>query len=172
MLLTHLDVPTASNYLRQISRTLRPSGRAILSFHAIPAHALRAEGGVTPLLGVGEGERAYRFRNRGDGYYTHCDEKGAPKNHYLSDPIGDPVAYEIETFISLCAKANLKILEILPRRGRVNRIVAVGRTSSFLKDDHLASGINSLHTWKTDLAMSNPIVVIVCMDRSSESWEP
>jgi SAM-dependent methyltransferase len=111
---THLDVPTASNYLRQISGTLRPSGRAILSFHAIPAHALREEGGVTPLLGVGEGEWAYRFRNRGNGYYTHCDEKGAPKNHYLSDPIGDPVAYEIDTFISLCAKANLKILEILP----------------------------------------------------------
>ncbi len=63
---------------------------------------------------MGEGEWAYRFRNRGDGYYTHCDEKSAPKNHYLSDPIGDPVAYEIETSISLCAKANLKILEILP----------------------------------------------------------
>src|ERR1700722_1635507 len=27
-------------------------------------------------------------------------------------------------------------------------------------------------TWKTDLAMSKPIVVIVCMARSSESWEP
>src|SRR6266851_5046112 len=27
-------------------------------------------------------------------------------------------------------------------------------------------------TWKTDLAMSNPIVVTVCMDSSSESWEP
>src|SRR5512141_940473 len=26
-------------------------------------------------------------------------------------------------------------------------------------------------TWKTDLAMSRPIVVIVCMARSSESWE-
>jgi hypothetical protein len=26
--------------------------------------------------------------------------------------------------------------------------------------------------WKTDLAMSKPIVVIVCMARSSESWEP
>jgi len=36
-------------------------------------------------------------------------------------------------------------------------------------DDHLASGINSV---KTDLAMSNPIFVIVCMGRSSESWEP
>src|SRR6266404_605336 len=27
-------------------------------------------------------------------------------------------------------------------------------------------------TWKTDLAMSNPIVVIVCMESSSEPWEP
>jgi len=36
-------------------------------------------------------------------------------------------------------------------------------------DDHLASGINSV---KTDLAMSNPIFVIFCMGRSSESWEP
>src|SRR5664279_4130036 len=27
-------------------------------------------------------------------------------------------------------------------------------------------------TWKTDLAMSKPMVVIVCMARSSESWEP
>ena len=45
---------------------------------------------VTPLLGFGEGEWAYRFLNRGNGYYTHCDENGCPKNHYLSDPIGDP----------------------------------------------------------------------------------
>src|SRR5204863_1753280 len=27
-------------------------------------------------------------------------------------------------------------------------------------------------TWKTDFAMSRPIVVTVCMDSSSESWEP
>jgi hypothetical protein len=27
-------------------------------------------------------------------------------------------------------------------------------------------------TWKTDLAMSKPIVVTLCMARSSESWEP
>jgi hypothetical protein len=27
-------------------------------------------------------------------------------------------------------------------------------------------------TWKTDLAISRPIVVTVCMDSSSESWEP
>lgn len=111
---THLDVPTASNYLRQICRTLRPGGRAVLSFHAIPADALCGEGGVTRLLGVGQGEWAYRFRNRGDGYYTHSDEYGAPKNHYLGDPIGDPVAYEIDTFIRLCTDANLKVIEILP----------------------------------------------------------
>ncbi len=111
---THLDVPTASNYLRQIRRTLRPGGRAILSFHAIPADTLCEEGGVTRLLGVGQGEWAYRFRNRGNGYYTHCDEDGAPKNHYLSDPIGDPVAFEIDTFIGLCVAANLKVIEILP----------------------------------------------------------
>jgi len=110
---THLDVPTASNYLRQIWRTLRPGGRAILSFFVIPAHALCQEGGITKLLGVGEREYAYRFRNRGNGYYTHCDQDGAPKNHYLSDPIGDPVAYESDTFIRLCAEANLRTVEIL-----------------------------------------------------------
>src|SRR5258705_2134411 len=27
-------------------------------------------------------------------------------------------------------------------------------------------------TWKTDLAISRPIVVIVCMAHSSESWKP
>jgi hypothetical protein len=27
-------------------------------------------------------------------------------------------------------------------------------------------------TWNTDLAISKPIVVIVCMGSSSESWEP
>jgi SAM-dependent methyltransferase len=111
---THLDVPTASNYLRQIRRTLRPGGRAILSFHAIPADAFCGEGELTRLLGVGQGEWAYRFRNRGNGYYTHCDEYGAPKNHYLSDPIGDPVAFEIGTFINMCTEANLKVIEVLP----------------------------------------------------------
>lgn len=111
---THLDVPTASNYLRQICRTLRPGGRAILSFYAIPADALCREGGVTRLLGVGQGEWAYRFRNRGNGYYTHCNEDGTPKNHYLYDPIGDPVAYEIDTFTRLCAEGNLTVNDILP----------------------------------------------------------
>jgi hypothetical protein len=37
---------------------------------------------------------------------------------------------------------------------------------------NLAAGINHMNLWKTDLAMSKPIVVIVCMAHSSESWEP
>ena len=36
--------------------------------------------------------------------------------------------------------------------------------------DHLAGGINAI-TWKTDLPISRPIVVIACMFSSSESWE-
>jgi hypothetical protein len=36
-------------------------------------------------------------------------------------------------------------------------------------DDYLA-GTSTPWTWKTDLAMSRPIVV--SMDSSSESWEP
>jgi hypothetical protein len=38
-------------------------------------------------------------------------------------------------------------------------------------DNHLTRGINSVNL-EADLAMSRPIVVIVCMGRSSESWEP
>jgi len=38
-------------------------------------------------------------------------------------------------------------------------------------NNHMAACVNPL-TWKTDLAMSNPIVVIVCMPLPPESWEP
>jgi len=44
-------------------------------------------------------------------------------------------------------------------------------TLELAADDHLAAA-STPWTWKTDLAMSKPIVVIVCMTRSSESWEP
>jgi hypothetical protein len=44
-------------------------------------------------------------------------------------------------------------------------------TLQLAADNHLAGGINSVDR-KTDLAMSKPIVVIVCMVSSSESWEP
>jgi hypothetical protein len=38
-------------------------------------------------------------------------------------------------------------------------------------NNHLAASVNAV-TWKTDLAISKPIVVIVCMACSSESREP
>ena len=38
-------------------------------------------------------------------------------------------------------------------------------------DDHLATSVNAVNL-KDRLAMSKPIVVIVCMARSSEWWEP
>jgi len=111
---THIDNETVANYLIQIYRVLNRGGRAIISFHAVPPSAMCAEGGVTALIGVGDGEWAYRFRNRGQGYYTHCDEQGRPKNHYLPDPIGDPVAYEREIFESWCSSAKLIVRNFLP----------------------------------------------------------
>ena len=44
-------------------------------------------------------------------------------------------------------------------------------TLQLTTDNHLASGINAVHL-KTDLAMSRPIVVIVCMFGSSKLWGP
>jgi hypothetical protein len=38
-------------------------------------------------------------------------------------------------------------------------------------DDHLAIRIDAMDL-EDDFAMSRPIVITVCMDRSSESWEP
>jgi hypothetical protein len=46
-----------------------------------------------------------------------------------------------------------------------------GATLQLAADEHLA-GASTPWTWKTDFAMSRPIVVTVCMDSSSESWEP
>ena len=43
-------------------------------------------------------------------------------------------------------------------------------TLQLAADDHLTRGINAVYL-ETDLAMSKSIVVIVCMARSSESWE-
>jgi hypothetical protein len=38
-------------------------------------------------------------------------------------------------------------------------------------NNRLSAGVNAV-TWKTDLEISNPLVVIVCIARSSGSWEP
>ena len=38
-------------------------------------------------------------------------------------------------------------------------------------NNHLSASVNAVNL-ENYLAISNPIVVIVCMARSSESWEP
>ena len=81
---------------------------------AVPEAEAQPVGGFTSLLGAGEGEYSYRFKNRGEGFYTHCDEAGRPKNHYMPDDVGDPVAYERRAFERLCEKAGLKTMEFLP----------------------------------------------------------
>jgi hypothetical protein len=60
------------------------------------------------------------------GSEAHLDKKGGPKNHYLSDLIGDPVAAKSKP-PSACAKANQRSLRSYLGCGRVNRIVSVGR---------------------------------------------
>jgi len=44
-------------------------------------------------------------------------------------------------------------------------------TLQLTADDYLASSINAMDL-DTDLAMSRPTVVTVCMFGSSDSWEP
>jgi SAM-dependent methyltransferase len=110
-----LEVKTAACYLGEIHRVLKPGGVAILSIFAIPEVETQPVGGVTSLLGAAiEGEYSYRFKNRGDGFYTHCDANGKPENHYMPDDIGDPVAYERRAFERLCQEADLKISQFLP----------------------------------------------------------
>ena len=110
---SHLNLNSAASYLKEINRVLNPGGVAILSMFAIPEAETQLVGGVTSLLGAGEGEYSYRFKNAGEGFYTHCDLAGRPKNHYMPDDVGDPVAYERRTFQGLCEKAGLKTIEFL-----------------------------------------------------------
>jgi hypothetical protein len=56
----------------------------------------------------------WRFAHRGDGFYTHSDETGAPKNHYMADPLGDPMAYELDAFVDMARRAGLKVIRFLP----------------------------------------------------------
>jgi hypothetical protein len=44
-------------------------------------------------------------------------------------------------------------------------------TLQLTADHHLSNRVKPC-TWKTDFAMSRPIVAIVCIGSSSESWEP
>jgi SAM-dependent methyltransferase len=111
---THLDIDTANHYLRETFRVLRPGGRAFYSLFAMKDEMKAPEGGVTKLFGPGNDAGSFRFLNRGQGHYTHCDENGKPKNHYMPDSIGDPVAWDYEVFIAMAAAAGLTVQDYLP----------------------------------------------------------
>lgn len=111
---THIDLDTAKNYLRETRRVLKPGGRAIYSLFGLTREMMPVNGAVTRLLGKGDSFYAWRFRDRGAGFFTHCDEAGNPKNHYMPDQIGDPVAYELSAFTGMCKSADLNIASFLP----------------------------------------------------------
>jgi len=110
---THIDVESTQNYFRQIERVLRPGGTAILSFFAIPQESAVPMGNVTPRLGLGTAEYSYRFRKTESGQYLHCTPDGAPMAHYSREAIGDPVAFESQTFSRMCAAAGLTVIDML-----------------------------------------------------------
>lgn len=111
---THLDLKTASHYLEETSRVLRPGGRALYSLFALVDDMVVPEGEFTKPLGQGEGAGLFRFLNRGAGFYTHCDANGAPKNHFYPDSVGDPVAFDRQKFTSMAAEAALRVDDYLP----------------------------------------------------------
>jgi SAM-dependent methyltransferase len=111
---THLDLKTAAHYLRETRRVLRPGGRALYSLLAMADDMPVPEGGITRPLGKGDGAGLFRFLNRGAGFYTHCDEFGKPKNHFMPDPVGDPVAFDLQAFNTLVTDAGLTVDAYLP----------------------------------------------------------
>jgi SAM-dependent methyltransferase len=111
---THLELNTANHYLCETRRVLRPGGRALYSLFSLMEGMKVAEGKVTQPLGAPAGDGMFRFLNRGNGVYTHCDEHGNPANHFVPDPIGDPVAFDHEAFIGMAEKAGLMVENTLP----------------------------------------------------------
>ena len=119
--ITHLERETAQRHLDETARVLRHGGRALYSTFIITPDMLPENGAVTRLFGDNHILHAarnehfeWRFAARGDGFYTHSDEAGAPKNHYMADPLGDPMAYEIATFTRMVEQAGLRVVEFLP----------------------------------------------------------
>ena len=110
---THIDLNTAKRYLRETKRVLKIGGRAIFSIFALTKDMLSEQGSITPLFGTS----TWRFRHRGEGFYTHCDELGNPRNDYVPDEIGDPIAYDLEAFTNFCLDAGLTVVEFRPARG-------------------------------------------------------
>ena len=113
---SHLPMVESAAYLRQIARVLRPRGRAVLSYFAITrGMEPKASDQITSLLGHGDSFYRFRFRARGNGFYTHCHADGAPKNHYIAnDEFGDPVAYHRDKFADMACEAGLTVIDFLP----------------------------------------------------------
>jgi len=111
---THLDLETANHYLRETRRVLRPGGRALYSLFSLMEGMKVEEGKVTAPLGAPAGDGRFRFLNRGHGIYTHSDEQGKPANHFVPDPIGDPVAFDHQAFMAMAGNAGLAVEHFLP----------------------------------------------------------
>jgi SAM-dependent methyltransferase len=110
---SHLGLAAAKRYLAELRRVLRPGGRAIISFFAVPEQEKQTQGGITNILGAGDGEYAYRFLKVENGYYIHCDKTGTPKSHYVNSPEGDPVAFDADALIGLAKEVELDCLHFL-----------------------------------------------------------
>lgn len=113
---SHLPTDESAAYLSQVARVLRPRGRAILSYFAITRELEpKTTNQITNVLGHGDSFYSFRFRARGDGFYTHCHADGSPKNHYISnDELGDPVAYHRDKFDDMARRAGLTVIDFLP----------------------------------------------------------
>jgi SAM-dependent methyltransferase len=120
--LTHMTRAAGVRHFREMRRVLKPGGTAVVTLFVLFDDEAPAAGGVTPLLGVGEGQYAFRFTGREPGFYSHCDEEGRPKSHYaqarLSD-VGDPVAYSERWLLKQLSRnwSNVHIVEGRWRRG-------------------------------------------------------
>ena len=122
-IITHLPLRTIKHQLKDTARVLRLGGRALYSTFALtPDMKPRNGDSVTRLFGTNlrwnvNGDHPssqWRFAHRGEGFYTHSEEDGSPKSHYMPDSLGDPVALEVETFERLAVNAGLSVVAFLP----------------------------------------------------------
>jgi hypothetical protein len=103
---------------------LRPGGKAVITLFVLGDEQAPAKGEVGEVLGVGDGQYAFRFTAGAErGFYFHCDEQGRPKSHYVQaklDDIGDPVAYSERWLLKQLSKnwSEVEIVEGGWRRGR------------------------------------------------------
>ncbi|QRG08429.1 class I SAM-dependent methyltransferase [Xanthobacter dioxanivorans] len=113
---SRLPLDEAILCLREITRVLKPGGRALLSAFAITRDlAPRNGSGITERLGHGDGDYMFRFKAGGGGFYTRCGDDGLSKKRYPGeDPAGLPVAFDKEAFVDLIRAAGLIFIAHLP----------------------------------------------------------